>query len=573
MAQKKKRGKPQGQQFMSDGEFLKQKMRSYPIGKCYITDRADEMGIGNIIVTRMHSGGKISMGYYDVDFFCRGVTDSLCALRIEVEDFEKRLGNNSDEIKFHECTYEEAHNRIYGAIAFAEEAGIKPHPTFLQTQYILEEDTDDIPLIEYEFGKDGKHALFCFTQKEADRYLPLLKKNLGEGNYVCIVEEALYGDEDDDEDFYDDDEEDDDFYYHDEDDEYILDLTPFTIAEGLKVLDYDVRQIHLKAFLLGLNLPKEMSLEETIKAYVDAVLSDPNYILSCLPQDDIDVLEEIEETHSIGKPVKRHRSSTLMIQYLGFAKLGVDDDGDYVLCVATDFAKAMLPHLKGLDDNPAHKARILVEHFAAGLANLYGEARLDVVKKTMQRCLKIPEEAVTEMFEIAIVQSAWIKMYMNFEDDASDEEMKDSDCYFLSPYAWDDEDKMRDWLMEARNSCNLDFKEYTQEEIMLAAFSRPLIPNENSLEFSKFLNGKLGYGDVDDIFEIQCELWSLANHEDEEKETAGGNPLHDYIEEEILDCAPKNVSKAVRKEAIEMLNEFVNNIPRWNLCGHAPCEV
>ena len=53
---------------------------------------------------------------------------------------------------------------------------------------MLEEDNDEIPLIEYEYGKDGKHFLVAHSRQEANRYLPLLEKNLGEGNYDFIVE-------------------------------------------------------------------------------------------------------------------------------------------------------------------------------------------------------------------------------------------------------------------------------------------------------------------------------------------------------------------------------------------------
>ena len=56
-------------------------------------------------------------------------------------------------------SYDEAHNCIYGAIAFAEEAGIEPDKSFKITQYMLDEDDDNIPLIEYKYGKDGKHTL------------------------------------------------------------------------------------------------------------------------------------------------------------------------------------------------------------------------------------------------------------------------------------------------------------------------------------------------------------------------------------------------------------------------------
>lgn len=38
----------------------------------------------------------------------------------------KRARQQVEEGRFRTCTYEEAHNRVYGAIEFAEEAGIEP---------------------------------------------------------------------------------------------------------------------------------------------------------------------------------------------------------------------------------------------------------------------------------------------------------------------------------------------------------------------------------------------------------------------------------------------------------------
>ncbi len=106
---------------------------------------------------------------------------------------------------FNSITYDEAHNIIYGAIAYAEELGINPDKSFAITQYLLEEDTEDMPLIEYEFGKDDKPFLVTYTRAEANRYLPTLRKNVGEGNFDFFVEEDDYNDDD-----YDDD--DDKFY-------------------------------------------------------------------------------------------------------------------------------------------------------------------------------------------------------------------------------------------------------------------------------------------------------------------------------------------------------------------------
>lgn len=140
----KKKQKPQ--QFLSPGQYLKQKARTLEIGKCYMTDSI--AGLRHVIVSRIHTGGKISMAEYLIDTNGLGLKQSYYQLRMEDYEFEDLINN----IEAKECTYNEAHNWIYGAIAFAEEAGIAPNNSFNLTQYMLEEDTDEIPLIVYDFG-------------------------------------------------------------------------------------------------------------------------------------------------------------------------------------------------------------------------------------------------------------------------------------------------------------------------------------------------------------------------------------------------------------------------------------
>ena len=195
---KKKKNKKQGQQFPSPEKYIKQIVRSLEIGKCYISHDIKESGEANIIVTRKHTRGRISMATYLVDIFCTGVKDTAYHLRLEEEEFNNLLRLSDDLC---ECSYNEAHNWIFGAIAFAEEAGITPNKAFNLTKYFLEEDTDDIPHIEYEYGKDGQHFLVANSNLEASRYLPLLKKNLGEGNFKYIINDYGYEDDDFDDDF------------------------------------------------------------------------------------------------------------------------------------------------------------------------------------------------------------------------------------------------------------------------------------------------------------------------------------------------------------------------------------
>lgn len=199
MANKKK---TQPQQNMSPERFVKERARSLEIGPCYMSQNIKDWGEGGIIVTRLHKGGKYTFAFFHVDMNCLGVRDAECYVRKSEDEYEAFVANFKHNWNAEKITYEEAHNRIYGAIAFAEEAGIEPCEEFGLAQYVLEEDTDDIPLIEYDYGRDGKHFLVADSQLEADFYLPTLRWNLGEGNFDYVIEDS-YDDEEDD---YDDDE-------------------------------------------------------------------------------------------------------------------------------------------------------------------------------------------------------------------------------------------------------------------------------------------------------------------------------------------------------------------------------
>ena len=77
---------------------------------------------------------------------------------------------------------------------FAEEVGIKPCKEFALTRYFLDEDTDDVPLIEYEFGDHGKYHLFAQSNLEASRYLPQLRQHPGD-DFLFTISDGEYDDE------------------------------------------------------------------------------------------------------------------------------------------------------------------------------------------------------------------------------------------------------------------------------------------------------------------------------------------------------------------------------------------
>lgn len=280
MAKKKKK---QQQTFLSPEKYIKQKARTLRVKACYISDNYENFGIGYIIVAREHNGGRITAGFYLVDKFCLGVKDTFFKFRVDDYEFDEMLDDIA-RFGIKEISYEEAHNRIFGAVEFAEEAGIKPHEDFAITKYILEEDDDNVPLIEYEYGVNGQHHLMAKSSLEASRYLPLLKKNLGD-NFNCSINDEGFDDEDfDDEDF---------------DDENSINTTVYTYKHP--------------------EYPQDITLEYPI---VEKILCDPNNANFLKP-------EHIDTLLALSHDSLRNDLEKLLLYHIGMTCDGIPDDASY----------------------------------------------------------------------------------------------------------------------------------------------------------------------------------------------------------------------------------------------------
>ena len=176
---------------ISPERYMRERVRNLPIGKCYINPNWQESGMAHIIVTRNRAGGNIVYASFLVDTFCLGVKDAEYAIDLTPEDLEDALKHFRSTHDMEETDYANVHNLIYGAIEFAEEGGIDPVKEFATAGYALSEDTDDIPLMEYEYGKDGKHLLIIGEDGKERRYLSVLSDHLGENfSFIDLAEES-----------------------------------------------------------------------------------------------------------------------------------------------------------------------------------------------------------------------------------------------------------------------------------------------------------------------------------------------------------------------------------------------
>lgn len=305
MAKKKAKNKGQQQPALSPYRFMREKARTLPIGKCYIAPPDwQKSGMAHVIVTRVRPSGNLVMAAFLVDTFCLGVKDAGYHENMTPSDFEEYLNNYRKGMGLEEISYNEAHNIIYGAIVFAEEGGIKPAKEFDPAGYILEEDTEDIPLIEYDFGKNGKHFLVVNPDRKEMPYYHILKKNLGD-DFEFVMP---YGEEDEEDDF--------------EEDEYspLSKIDSDAIKKALEGMDKwkeeSDRHPDEKYTYQYPDYPQTVSVKNQFIA--DELLSPDNY--SCLPREVIDrilALPKDEAAQDIGN---------VILYSIGKTFKGIDDD-------------------------------------------------------------------------------------------------------------------------------------------------------------------------------------------------------------------------------------------------------
>lgn len=224
---KKKKGKVI--QMLTPENYIRQKARSLPVFECWLNNDWNETGLANILVGRKHSNGNITAGLYLVDLKCLGVKDSTYWFNIPEFEFREIIERASGMMYMESVPYTLVHNIIFAGLEFADDFGFKPYKEFTSVaQYILEEDTDDIEMMEIDCGMNGKPAYIrgpLENDVESARIIAQLERSAGPGNYIFIDEINKWGDLEDDEEEMD---------FEDEDFDYTPSDTTFQFKIELK---------------------------------------------------------------------------------------------------------------------------------------------------------------------------------------------------------------------------------------------------------------------------------------------------------------------------------------------------
>ena len=320
---------------------------------------------------------------------------------------------------------------------------------------------------------------------------------------------------------------------------------------------------------LGFDIDENISEEEYRKQYAQALKDNAVKVMSMLPMSELKLLEQLKKNHMPGNAQDCYEDycSMLMVIY-GLAGEWWNEDDNHYIWVPDDLWQMMKPQVEEVMADPHVQHRLAIESTIIGLANLYGQVSLAFVEKELVRLGQVQNiEGATVAVSACMADSLLLKFTRHQTGRLTDEPSEDT-LLFLSRYGWDMPGELDDEIKK-RESLAKDYRLFTLVEVMNAAvIPMPRIANPMHDTFFSLLTEDLKYNDWL-ASKICHDLWYREMHkyeEDFEEEDPGL-----YFREEVL--YEYDSSDSLFRKAMKLLDDYLNNMPHWQLKGHTPMEV
>ncbi len=337
---------------------------------------------------------------------------------------------------------------------------------------------------------------------------------------------------------------------------------PITLLENLKRLDKaDILDF---ADDLGLVVDETAGVTKVRQQYAEALLENPRKILDQLPLQDLQIFEKLKNGGEIVDAYEDYFKP--ITYYFGLVSDWNDEDDIYYIHVPKDLRDAYLPHIDAAMNDMGNHLRISVESAVEGLANLYGQVSLGFVKKELERQrLALPADKVmADMMQRSLLLK-WMGFHLGNNPFA---EPDDDTTIFVSRYGWDMPGEL-DKEIKRRESVAPDYKLFKNMDVMLAGrIPMPQIPNTMYAKFTTFLSDKLHLNQWE-VLETCHDLWYFTMHKGDE-DFEDREPSQ-YFVDCVLDSL--EIDDGLFGEAMCMLDNYLNNMPHWQLKGHTPEEA
>ncbi len=160
-----------------------------PIHEALVPAKLFELGMGNLVFSRVLPDGRIAMGAFLLDVFCLGVKDAFVAIMTKAEYAMRRSSWPAAEslLPMDPACFRKL---VEGGVAYAQDLGFSPHPDYAVASQIF----GDVPSADcstrFEYGHEGKPFYVSGPHETATQVqdiLDQLERRLGPDNFHHLV--------------------------------------------------------------------------------------------------------------------------------------------------------------------------------------------------------------------------------------------------------------------------------------------------------------------------------------------------------------------------------------------------
>ncbi len=161
-----------------------------PVLHCWASANLWQTGMGNVLISRQLNNGSVAFAVFLLDVYCRGVKNAMMGVAprpIYERNVHGRMSKQAPVVLIEpEC----ARKLIEGAVQYAADLGLPPHPDYGVARHIFGNIDAGLCAEEFRFGKNGK-PLFMAGPFDDPTVCPLvlnsLEEHCGPGGYHYLL--------------------------------------------------------------------------------------------------------------------------------------------------------------------------------------------------------------------------------------------------------------------------------------------------------------------------------------------------------------------------------------------------
>ena len=160
-----------------------------PIHEALVPAKLFEVGVGNLVFSRLLPDGRIAMGAFLLDVFCLGVKNALVAILDKVEYAMRRSSWSAAE-SLQPMDPACFRKLVEGGVAYAQDLGFSPHADYAVASQIFGDVQVTDCSTRFNYGCDGKPFYVSGpheTPTQVRNIVAQLDRRMGAGNFDYLV--------------------------------------------------------------------------------------------------------------------------------------------------------------------------------------------------------------------------------------------------------------------------------------------------------------------------------------------------------------------------------------------------